>query len=179
MNMSISMYSQEVAPQMEVCKATGILKIGRIAPAVNVHIPRHVAEATAEAFNRAMQAVPQPGGSLKYTTKSADWFIELDPIMRNVWQYQCAEVTGDGDPSWMNGTSVSVLAAMDEIDAIEEENACPECRSLVGERKLNGCTDGNVRCWDCDEAWQERETAMAEAAADDAAHAQRDLARGL
>ncbi len=85
--------------------------------------PRHVVDATAAAFSRAMQAVPQSDGSFKYTTDSGDWYIALDPAMRKVWQFQSDEITGDDDPSWLSGTASSLDHAMDEIDELISEHA--------------------------------------------------------
>lgn len=147
---------------------------------IAMHMPSHVSEHIAEAFNRAMQAVARPGGGYTYNdANDGIWHISVDAAMGKVWLGQNDEVTGDGDPSWMFADGKSLIDVMDAIDAIIEEHSCPECGLLVGERKLNDCTDGKVRCWDCDEAWQLKGAAMHEAAEDDKAHAQMDMVRGL
>lgn len=145
----------------------------------NLFVPRHVAEHTAAAFNRAMQAEKQRDGSLKYSTESGDWFISLDSAMRKVWQFQSDEVTGDGDPSWLHGAASDPIDAMDQIDDLIAEHACPECKAMVGEDKLNETEDGEFLCWDCDEKRAEHLAGMQEMVADDKAHAAMDMARGL
>lgn len=85
-------------------------------------VPRHVAEHTAAAFNRAMQAVPdrdaiQEGWT--YTTKSGLWNITCP--MPRTYLGQHDEITGDGDPDWMFASATTLIGCMDEIDRQEAE----------------------------------------------------------
>lgn len=148
---------------------------------VSVFIPPHVSEAVSEVFSRALQAVPQSDGSLKYTTKHSVWFIELDAAMRKVWTFHCDEITGDEDPSWMSGSAADVMDAMNQIDDIEADNCCDDCGALAGGDNLHEVMPetGSFICSDCCEAARARETMLAETSGDDRAHAERDLARGL
>lgn len=87
-----------------------------------LYVPPHVAEHTAAAFNRAMQAVPHPiMGNFQYTTERQNWFIKHEPGFG--WHGQSDEITGDGDPSWMFADAPTLIECMDEIDRQEAEEA--------------------------------------------------------
>lgn len=89
---------------------------------ISLYVPPHVAEHTAAAFNRAMQAVPVDGlrEGWTYTAKSGLWHITCP--MPRVYQAQHDEVTGDGDPAWMFADADTLIGCMDEIDRIEAED---------------------------------------------------------
>lgn len=142
-----------------------------------LHIPSHVAEHTASAFNRAMQAEAQQDGSFVYWTDQGAWTISLDQAMRKVWHFQNEEVTGDGDPHWLTGSANSLLAAMDEIDALIEDNACTECKALVGEENCIEVGKNEFICHDCAEQRAKDGASMQETAGDDRAHAWADNQR--
>lgn len=83
-----------------------------------LHVPRHVAEATAASFNRAMQVTCDKSGSLAYVNDAGLWHISVDPAMGTVWTGQHDEATGDEDPNWMFVTGRSLEDLQDQIDAV-------------------------------------------------------------
>lgn len=140
-------------------------------------LPPHVAEHTAAAFNRAMQAVPD-GDGWTYTTKSGVWHISRDCAMRTAYLAQHENVTGDEDPVYLFADARSLVGCMDAIDDAEAENACIECHALVG-NDLSETKDGTFWCDDCLFAETERQRGMQEMADDDRAHAAMEKAAGL
>lgn len=85
-------------------------------------LPDHVATHTAAAFNRAMQAVPDPDSideGWTYQGKSGVWHIRCP--MPRVYLAQHDEITGDNDPAWMFAEAASLIDLMDLIDDIEAE----------------------------------------------------------
>jgi hypothetical protein len=139
-------------------------------------LPPHVAEHTAAAFNRAMQAVPDPDG-WTYTTKSGVWRIRG----LGAAGYQAAhdDITGDNDPSWMFADSSTLIRLMDVIDDIEAEEACDVCSRLVGADNVSETTDEALVCDSCLFEEAEHQRGLAEMAADDMAHAAMDRRAGL
>ena len=172
MTFSVTTYMADVAPQMECCKATGLLNVGGITPSINIHVPRHVSEATAAAFNRAMRLVPDGDGFKIEAPKGHWWQVTQETAYRTFWHIQSDEVTGDGDPAWMTASARTLDACIDVVDDLVAENQCSECKVMVGEARIS---DEFGVCDDC----SERAAALHEAAEDDRAHAERDLARGL
>jgi len=142
---------------------------------IALFVPPHVAEHTAAAFNRAMQAVPDRDG-WTYTTKSGVWHIQCP--MPRVYLAQHDEITGDGDPPWMFADAPTLIGCMDAIDAVEDEHACDVCSRLVGDDNLTE-HDDSLYCEDCAKTEAEHQRGMAEMAADDAAHAEMDRRAGL
>lgn len=136
---------------------------------LTLFVPHHVAEHTAAAFNRAMQAVPD-GDGWTYKGDSGVWNISRFDGPFTVYRAQHDEITGDNDPSWMFADARSLIGCLDEIDNIEIENCCSRCNALVGDDNLRDC-DPHYLCENCDsdmnEAWQ----ASREMAEDDMAHA--------
>lgn len=145
---------------------------------IAMHMPRHVNEHVAEAFNRAMQAVPE-GSGYRYETANDIWHISVDLAMGKVWLAQNDEVTGDGDPSWMFADGKSLIGVMDAIDAIVEGHSCTRCGELVGDEHLTQTGGAEYLCDTCHDDMNSREEAMREMADDDKAHAMRDIQRGL
>jgi hypothetical protein len=144
---------------------------------VALFVPPHVAEHTAAAFNRAMQAVPD-GDGWTYTTKSGVWHISRDLAMGTVYHAQHEDVTGDEDPAYLFADAVSLIGCMDAIDDIEDENACSECHALVGDNTFKA--DANTfLCTECFSTEDERQAGMREMADDDKAHAAMERAAGL
>lgn len=141
-------------------------------------LPPHVAEHTAAAFNRAMQAAPD-GDGWTYTGLSGKWHISRDLARGTVYLAQHDEVTGDGDPYWMFTDAASLIACLDAIDATEDENCCSKCFALTGPGKLSETTDGALWCDDCLFAEAENAAAMREMAEDDMAHAAMERRAGL
>lgn len=147
---------------------------------LSIYLPPHVAEHTAAAFSRAMQAVPTyQRGEYQYTTDRQIWWIKFEPGFG--WRAQSDEITGNGDPSWMFADGPDLVTVMDEIDTVEAENGCTECRRIVGADNLaQGESDGDVwRCADCANTEAERQAGMVEMAADDKAHAAMERRAGL
>lgn len=145
---------------------------------LSIYLPPHVAEHTAAAFNRAMQAVPD-GDGWTYTGLSGVWHISCP--MPRLYTAQHDEITGDGDPAWMFADGPDLVTLMDEIDAVENENCCTECHCIVGADNLTQDeSDGDVwRCADCAKTEAERQAGMAEMAEDDKAHAAMERRAGL
>jgi len=145
---------------------------------VDIDCPPHVAETTAAAFNRAMQAVKTDTG-YTYTTKYQTWHIR-DEGPRIGWQAQSEEVTGDNDPHWLFADGKSLFSCMDDIDAQETENCCDRCTRIPGLDNLHelGCgKDMELLCQDCFDEWAKDEEAMIIAAGDEKAHAYAEGAR--
>jgi hypothetical protein len=93
---------------------------GEPGESISLFVPPHVAEHTAAAFNRAMQAVPD-GDGWAYTTESGVWHISRDLAMGTVYQAQHEDVTGDEDPAYLTADARSLIGCMDAIDEIEAE----------------------------------------------------------
>jgi len=147
---------------------------------ISIFVSSHVAEHTAAAFNRAMQAVPDRDAideGWTYTTKSGVWNITCP--MPRVYLAQHEEITGDGDPDWMFAEASSLIGCMDEIDDIEADNVCCECNRLLGEDNLSEVADGTLWCDDCLFAEVEHQDGLREMAEDDKAHAAMEKAAGL
>lgn len=143
---------------------------------IALFVPPHVAAHTAAAFNRAMQAV-QDGKGWTYTTKSGVWHISRDQAMGSVYLGQHEDVTGDKDPYWLFADGKTLIGCMDEIDAIEDENACTTCHALFGD-----LTEAAADQWLCDDCLRtaiRREVELAEMADDDRAHAMMERRAGL
>lgn len=139
----------------------------------SIFVPPHVAEATAAAFNRAMQAIPDRCGSYLYTTDRQTWRItdEGHPIG---WRAQSDEITGDGDPHWLFAEGKSLFDVMDEIDAAERDNGCERCELMPGLDNLYEIGRGKdmeMVCGDCFLDEGNRQQEMREMADDDKAHA--------
>jgi hypothetical protein len=142
---------------------------------ITLFVPPHVAEHTAAAFNRAMQAVPDSDG-WTYTTKSGVWYIDCDPSWRSTYFAHHESVTGDNDPGYLFAQGNSLIGCMDVIDNIEQDETCTECHALVGP---NGCTemhDDRYLCDDCLRAEVKRLAELQEMADDDRAHAMMERA---
>jgi hypothetical protein len=137
---------------------------------VSLYLPPHVAEHTAAAFNRAMQAVPDRDG-WTYTAKSGVWHISYQHAAG--YHAQHDEVTGDEDPGFYFTCGDTLLDCMDVIDAIEDEEGCDICNHLVGSDALTQIED-SLYCDDCARTESERQAGMAEMAGDDRAHAMMD-----
>lgn len=89
---------------------------------INLFVPPHVAEHTAAAFNRAMQAVPDHGAIGEgWTYNGAFCLWNIRCPMPGVYTAQHDEITGDGDPLWMFAEASSLIGVMDEIDRQEAE----------------------------------------------------------
>lgn len=134
-------------------------------------VPPHVADATAAAFNRAMQAVPTDRGGFIYQGSDL-WNIEND-VYRG-WHGWSDEITGAGDPAWMFADASSLLELLDVIDAQEAENGCGRCAAIPGLDNLHEIGRGRdmeMICQDCFDAEGKRQQEMHEAALDDKAHA--------
>lgn len=146
---------------------------------ISLFVPPHVAEHTAAAFNRAMQAAPDGdaiGEGWTYTTKSGAWHIRCP--MPRLYTAQHDEITGDSDPAWMFAEASSLIGCMDVIDDIETEEACDVCHRLVGAGALTE-HDDSLYCDDCAKTEAERQQGTAEMAADDRAHAAAERRAGL
>lgn len=141
-------------------------------------LPPHVAEHTAVAFNRAMQAVPFHDG-WTYRGLSGLWYISRDLARGTVYLAQHDEVTGDGDPAWMFADADSLIGCMDAIDAVEDENCCAKCFGLIGDSDLSETTGGALWCDDCLFTEAENAAALHEMAEDDRAHAAMERRAGL
>jgi len=141
---------------------------------ISLFVPPHVAEHTAAAFNRAMQAVPDRHG-WTYATKSGVWHISSQPGFGFFAQHD--EVTGDSDPAWMFAEASSLIGCMDAIDDIEDECLCTECNRLFG--SLTDFGDDEWLCDDCAEAEAKHQQGLHEMAQDDKAHAAMEKAAGL
>lgn len=84
---------------------------------VDVFAPRHVAKATADAFNRAMQAKERLEG-YEYRTDAGLWLIfPGNDVSRGIWTYQHDDAEDDC-PGWMHGTGTDLFDCMDQIDEI-------------------------------------------------------------
>jgi hypothetical protein len=179
MTVSINIHDAKKAEHITLdARGNDVLRFAEGDNWATLFVPPHVAEHTAAAFNRAMQAVPDRAGGWTYTTKSGVWHIvnEGKPFG---FRAQHDDITGDNDPAWMFANAPSLIGVMDEIDEIEAEHECAECNRLVGDDALTELQGDRYLCHDCLWSAGERAQAMREMAEDDKAHAAREKAMGL
>jgi len=180
MTVSINIHDAEKAEHITLdARGNDVLRFAEGENWATLFVPPHVAEHTAAAFNRAMQAVPDRAGGWTYTTKSGVWHIRRDVAMGTVYLAQHEDITGDNDPVWMFADAQTLIGCMDAIDDIEEEHECTECNRLVGDDALTELQGDRYLCQSCLWAAGEHVQAMREMAEDDRAHAAREKAAGL
>lgn len=123
MTISVNFHDASAAERMILREhGNDVLRFKEGSNWITLFVPPHVAEHTAAAFNRAMQAVPDRGAieeSWTYTTKSGAWNIRRP--MPLLYTAQHDEVTGDNDPAWMFAEGSNLIELMDLIDDIEAE----------------------------------------------------------
>ena len=126
---------------------------------------------------RAMQAVPD-GAGWTYQTRAGKWHISRDLAMGTVYCFQHDDAE-TGCPSYMHGTAASIADAMDEIDALVDEDCCTDCDCMFDELIDLPNSKSDFLCHDCLEMRAKRDAEMREMAECDAAEAERDWRAGL
>lgn len=144
-------------------------------------LPQHVAQATAEAYTRAMRARPNADGTFTVSTDSGEWTISAEPFRSSGFRVRhedCEQLFRHHDrhagfSTPYHGTAPTIDAAITLIDTLCIENACHDCECLVGYDNLREAWPDLI-CADCDHKRGEAARDAAEERGDHLYHQRQD-----